>query len=53
MAVEFRKIGELTQPSVAIWLSTNVHTKVTKAIRTSLFQEVSFRFTSWNALPSY
>jgi hypothetical protein len=38
--VEFRNIRELTQPSVAIGLSTNLYTKVTKAIRTSLFQEV-------------
>jgi hypothetical protein len=38
--VEFRNIRELTQPSVAIGLSTNVYTKVTKAIRTSLFQQV-------------
>jgi hypothetical protein len=59
LPVEFRYIRELTQPSVAVGLSTNVYSKLTKAIRIRFVPKSEHtvhlleQFTSWNVLPSY
>jgi hypothetical protein len=59
VCVKFRYIRELTQPSVAVGLSTNVYSKLTKAIRIRFVPKSDHtvhlleQFTSWNALPSY